>query len=127
MYSFLDLIKSETNSNNDDIKPFTKEFANYLEILKKFSDWAVEKTTNNKDDASAGANDYLKTLGYVSIAYAWIKVLEVSFKDYDENKKFYNDKINTAKFYFDKILPRAEQHYKSAISGSSNIMNFKFN
>ncbi len=125
--SFLDLIKSETNSNNDDIKPFTKEFANYLEILKKFSDWAVEKTTNNKDDASAGANDYLKTLGYVSIAYAWIKVLEVSFKDYDENKKFYNDKINTAKFYFDKILPRAEQHYKSAISGSSNIMNFKFN
>ena len=125
--SFLDLIKSETNSNNEDIKPFTNEFANYLEILKKFSDWAVEKTTNNKDDASAGANDYLKTLGYVSIAYAWIKVLEVSFKDYDENKKFYNDKINTAKFYFDKILPRAEQHYKSAISGSSNIMNFKFN
>ena len=125
--SFLDLIKSETNSNNEDIKPFTNKFANYLEILKKFSDWAVEKTTNNKDDASAGANDYLKTLGYVSIAYAWIKVLEVSFKDYDENKKFYNDKINTAKFYFDKILPRAEQHYKSAISGSSNIMNFKFN
>ncbi len=124
---FLDLIKSETKSNNDKIKPFTKEFARYLEILKNFSDWAVDKTSNNKDDASAGANDYLKTLGYVSIAYAWIKVLEVSFKDYDENKKFYNDKINTAKFYFDKILPRAEQHYKSAISGSSNIMNFKFN
>ena len=124
---FLDLIKSETKSNNDKIKPFTKEFARYLEILKNFSDWAVDKTSNNKDDASAGANDYLKTLGYVSIAYAWIKVLEVSFKDYDENKKFYDDKINTAKFYFDKILPRAEQHYKSAISGSSNIMNFKFN
>ena len=49
------------------------------------------------------------------------------FKDYDENKKFYDNKINTAKFYFDKVLPRAEQHYKSAISGSSNIMNFKFN
>ena len=40
---------------------------------------------------------------------------------------FYDDKINTARFYFDKVLPRAEQHYKSAISGSSNIMNFKFN
>ena len=50
-----------------------------------------------------------------------------SFKNYDENKNFYDDKINTAKFYFDKVLPRAEQHYKSAISGSSNIMNFKFN
>ena len=39
----------------------------------------------------------------------------------------YDDKINTAKFYFDKVFPRVEQHYKSAISGSSNIMNFKFN
>ena len=46
---------------------------------------------------------------------------------YNENKNFYDDKINTAKFYFEKVLPRAEQHYKSAISGSSNIMNFKFN
>ena len=71
--------------------------------------------------------DYLKTLGYVAVAYAWIKILEVSFKDYDENKKFYEDKINTAKFYFEKVLPRAEQHYKSAVSGSLNIMNFKFN
>ena len=62
----------------------------------------------------------------MSVAYSWIKVLEVSFKDFDENKKFYEDKINTAKFYFEKVLPRAEQHYKSAITGSLNIMNFKF-
>ena len=56
-----------------------------------------------------------------------LKILEVSFNDYESNKDFYNDKINTAKFYFEKVLPRAEYHYKSAISGSSNIMNFKFN
>ena len=84
------------------------------------------KTEIEKDDVSAAANDYLKTLGFVSIAYSWIKVLQVSFNDYEANKNFYDDKIKTAKFYFDKVLPRAEQHYKSAISGSSNIMNFKF-
>ncbi len=124
---FLDLIKSEVNSNNEQIKTFAKEFTYYLDILSKFSDWTIEKAKTDKDDVSAAANDYLKTLGYVSVAYAWIKVLEVSFKNYDENKKFYDEKISTAKFYFDKVLPRAEQHYKSAISGSSNIMNFKFN
>ena len=124
---FLDLIKSEVNSNNEQIKTFAKEFTYYLDILSKFSDWTIEKAKTDKDDVSAAANDYLKTLGYVSVAYAWIKVLEVSFKNYDENKKFYDEKINTAKFYFDKVLPRAEHHYKSAISGSSNIMNFKFN
>ncbi len=124
---FIDLIKSETDLDNEKIKPFTKEFKYYLNILTKFSEWINEKTKTDKDDVSAAANDYLKTLGFVSVAYAWIKVLDVSFKDYNENKNFYEDKINTAKFYFDKVLPRAEQHYKSAISGSSNIMNFKFN
>jgi len=124
---FLDLIKSETNLNNEKIKPFTDDFAYYLNILTKFSEWINEKAKTDRDDVSAAANDYLKTLGFVSVAYAWIKVLSVSFKDYNENKNFYDDKINTAKFYFAKVLPRAEQHYKSAISGSSNIMNFKFN
>ena len=124
---FLDLIKSETDIDNEKIKPFTKDFTHYLSILTKFSEWINEKTKSDKDDVSAAANDYLKTLGFVSVAYAWIKVLDISFKNYDENKNFYDDKINTAKFYFDKVLPRAEQHYKSAISGSSNIMNFKFN
>ena len=124
---FIDLIKSETDFDNEKIKPFTAQFKYNLDILIKFSEWINEKTKTDKDDASAAANDYLKTLGFVSVAYAWIKVLNVSFKDYNENKNFYNDKINTAKFYFDKVLPRAEQHYKSAISGSSNIMNFKFN
>ncbi len=124
---FLDLVKSEIDSDNEKIKPFIKDFDYYLNILTKFSEWIDDKNKTEKDDVSAAANDYLRTLGYVSIAYSWIKVLEVSFKDYNENKNFYDDKINTAKFYFDKVLPRAEQHYKTAISGSSNIMNFKFN
>ena len=124
---FLDQLKAECNSDNEKIKSFISDFNNHLNILKKFSDWMIDRAKTEKDDVSAAANDYLKTLGYVSIAYAWIKVLEVSFKDYNENKKFYDEKIDTARFYFDKVLPRAEHHYKSAISGSSNIMNFKFN
>ena len=124
---FLDQLKAECDSDNEKIKSFISDFNNHLNILKKFSDWMIDRAKTEKDDVSAAANDYLKTLGYVSIAYAWIKVLEVSFKDYNENKNFYDEKIDTARFYFDKVLPRAEHHYKSAISGSSNIMNFKFN
>ena len=124
---FLDQVKSECETDNEKIKPFLSEFNKNLDTLKKFSDWITDKTTTAKDDVSAAANDYLRSLGYVSIAYAWIKILDVSFSDFEKNKEFYSDKINTAKFYFDKVLPRAEYHYKSAISGSSNIMNFKFN
>jgi len=124
---FLDMVKDECDSKNEKVKSYSKELDYYLDILYKFTGWIEDKNKFEKDDVSAAANDYLKTLGYVSIAYSWIKVLEVSFNDYESNKEFYEDKINTAKFYFDKVLPRAELHYKSAISGSSNIMNFKFN
>ncbi len=127
IFKFLEMIKSECETKHDKVKSFTKDLTYYLDILTKFTGWIVDKSKIEKDDVSAAANDYLKTLGYISIAFSWIKVLEISFKDYEENKEFYSEKINTATFYFEKVLPRAEYHYKSAVSGSSNIMKFKFN
>ena len=124
---YLDMIKNDCNTENEKTKPFVKELNNHIEILSNFTAWIKEKVQNSKDDASAACNDYLKALGFVSIAYAWIKVLEVSFKDYDNNKNFYEDKIQTANFYFKRVLPRAENHFKTAKTGSDYIMSFKFN
>ena len=70
---------------------------------------------------------YLKALGFIAIGHAWIKVLEVCLKEYDQNKNFYEDKIQTANFYFKRVLPRVENHFKTATTGSDYIMNFKFN
>ena len=97
-----------------------------IELLEKFSNWIKEKVKSSKDDASAASNDYLNVLGLVATAHAWLKVLEVSFKDYENNKKFYEDKIQTANFYFNRVLPRVESYYLTATSGSKYIMDFKF-
>ncbi|MDA8846446.1 acyl-CoA dehydrogenase family protein [Candidatus Pelagibacter sp.] len=123
---YLELIKNDCSIENEKLKPFIKELKTNLEILSTFTVWIKEKVQNSKDDASAACNDYLKALGFVSIAHAWIKVLEVSFKDYEQNKDFYEDKIQTANFYFKRVLPRVESHFKTATSGSDYIMNFKF-
>jgi len=123
---YLDMIKSDCKIGDENIKPFVEDFNIYIEILSNFTSWIKEKIENSKDEASASCNDYLKALGFVSIAHAWIKVLEVSFKDYDNNKDFYEDKIQTAKFYFRRVLPRVENHFKTATTGSDYIMNFNF-
>ena len=123
---YLGLINNDCITENEKLKPFIKELKTQLEILSTFTVWIKEKVQNSKDDASAACNDYLKALGFVSVAHAWIKVLEVSFKDYEQNKDFYEDKIQTANFYFKRVLPRAESHFKTATSGSDYIMNFKF-
>jgi len=124
---YLDMMKNDCNTENEKIKPFAKNLNDHIETLSNFTDWIKEKIQNSKDDASAACNDYLKALGFVSIAHAWIEVLEVSFKDYDNNKNFYEDKIQTANFYFNRVLPRADSHFKTATTGSDYIMNFKFN
>jgi len=109
------------------IMKFIEKLNKNIEILSQFTIWIKEKIQNSKDDASAACNDYLKVLGLVATAHAWIKVLEVSFKDYENNKKFYEEKIQTANFFFNRVLPRIESYYLTATSGSKYIMDFKFN
>ena len=124
---YLNMIKNDCNIEDEKIKPFVEDLNAHIKILNNFTLWIKEKIQNSKDDASAACNDYLKALGFVSIAHAWLKVLEVSFKDYDSNKAFYEDKIQTARFYFKRVLPRSENHFKTATTGSDYIMDFKFN
>jgi len=124
---YISLIKKEILIDEEKAKPFVKKLDQYIEILSKFTDWIKEKMKSSKDDVSAACNDYLKVLGLVATAHAWIKVLEVSFKDYENNKQFYEEKIQTANFFFNRILPKAESYYVTATSGSKYIMDFKFN
>ena len=106
---------------------FADKFFKYLELLNNFTLWLGEKNKSSKDDVSAACNDYLKVLGYIALAHSWLKILKVSHSKLKENKTFYEDKINTAKYYFDKILPRVQSHYLSAITGSDTMMKSNFN
>ena len=118
-------IKNYKNEKN--LESFLNIFEKYKEILVSFTKWMREKIKSNKDDASAACNDYLKVLGYTALAFAWIKTLKISFEKQNSNKEFYEDKINTGKYYFEKILPRAQSHYVVGSSGSHTTMSAKFN
>ena len=125
---YIKFIEEEIKKNKTEtkIKPFADKLNNYLGILVNFTNWIKESIKNSKDDASAACNDYLKILGLMALAYSWLKVLNVSYKEINNNKKFFEDKIETANFFFNRVLPRIDTHYKSAISGSKYIMDFKF-
>ena len=101
------------------IKLFAKKLDDYLKITVNFTNWIKKNMKSSKDDVSAACNDYLKVLGLIALAYSWLKVLDVSYKEISKNKKFFEDKIETASFFFNRVLPRIDSHYKSAISGSS--------
>ena len=127
--NFLSLIDEEIKlcKSIDKIKDKTLILENLKDVLIDFTKWMDPEGNTPKDDISASCNDYLKYFGYTSLAFVWLKVLRKSYENHSANKEFYDDKINTGNYYFDKIVPRFDSHYKSAISGSKYTMSAKFN
>ena len=127
--NFLSLIDEEIKlcKSIDKIKDKTLILENLKDVLIDFTKWMDPEGNTPKDDISASCNDYLKYFGYTSLAFVWLKVLRKSYENHSANKEFYDDKINTGNYYFDKIIPRVDSHYKSAISGSKYTMSAKFN
>ena len=126
---FTSLVQNEIKNyeNNDELKRLSNILEEKIKLLLDFSNWLDIKLKNQKDDVSAACNDFLKVLGYVALGYSWLKMTKVSYENSNKNKEFYEEKINTAKYFFDKILPRIDSHYHSAIAGSESLMKAKFN
>jgi len=126
---FTSLVQNEIKNykNNDELRKLSNIFEEKIKLLLNFSNWLDKKLKNQKDDVSAACNDFLKVLGYVALGFSWLKMTKVSYENSSKNKDFYEEKINTAKYFFDKILPRIDSHYHSAIAGSESLMKAKFN
>ena len=126
---FISLLQNEIKdyNGNVELKRLSNILKEKIKLLLDFSKWLDDKLKNQKDDVSAACNDFLKVLGYVALGFSWLKMTKVSFDNSSKNKNFYEEKINTAKYFFDKILPRIDSHYHSAIAGSESLMKAKFN
>jgi hypothetical protein len=71
--------------------------------------------------------DYLMYSGFVMMAYYWAlqaaKAAELLASGAGkESKDFYTAKIQTAEFYFARLLPRADGHYSAALAPTSAVM-----
>jgi len=112
---YVKFIEEEIKKNKGEkqIKEFAEKLEYYLKILINFNLWIEKNMEKSKDDINAACNDYLKVLGLVAVAFSWLKILNVSYKELKNNKKFYEDKIETAKFFFNKVLPRIDAYYNS--------------
>jgi hypothetical protein len=59
-------------------------------------------------------------------AYAWAQMAAVSFDKLEnggaESPEFYKAKIQTAEFYYAKLLPRAQAHAESMVAPTKSVM-----
>ena len=125
--TFFSLINSYLNklSSNQD-----KDFQVIIDKFTKSYDELVVVTNHLKsisnNEVNSSAVEYLNMFSYISIGYAWLRILDISIeKNNSKKSNFYNSKITTGKYYFNKILPKTSFLKDNILNGATLYNNYK--
>ncbi|WP_067515449.1 acyl-CoA dehydrogenase C-terminal domain-containing protein [Endozoicomonas ascidiicola] len=118
----------QAQADNEGLQEFIKPLA---ALNKEWGDVTMQigmKAMQNKEEVGAASVDYLMYSGYVTLAYFWAQMAQTAkeaLANGTTETGFYQAKIQTAQFYFQRILPRAQMHKACFESGADNLMAIK--
>ena len=124
----------QANEENAELKPLVDKLAT---LNKEWGDITMKvgmTAMQNRDEVGAASVDFLMYSGYVCLAYFWAQMAKVAQEKLAAGTTetgFYTAKVQTAKFYYDRILPRTVAHAQMILAGGESIMaideeNFAF-
>lgn len=93
-------------------------------LVKQWDELTLDigrRAATNPDEMGAAAVDYLFYAGYLAMAYFWAR--EVAALNPQHNAEFAQAKRATARFYFARILPRADMHRAAILAGAPSLMD----
>ena len=103
------------------IEPLNKLNKEWGDITMKIGMTAMQ----DRDEVGAASVDFLMYSGYVTLAYFWARMVSVAQQKLAEGtseEAFYKAKVQTGKFYFDRVLPRTAAHAQMIAAGGESIM-----
>ena len=84
------------------------------------------RASRNRDAVGAASYDFLMVSGYVTMAFFWARMAEAAQRKLAENpedKAFYEAKLETAEFFFERLLPRAIGHAETMRGSVGSMMD----
>ncbi len=116
--------KENTNDKKMDefIKPLNKLNKEWGSITMKVG----MKAITNRDEVGAASVDFLMYSGYAVLAYLWARMAKTAqekIKQGTNEEAFYQSKITTARFYYQRLLPRTNSLIETMLSGADNLMS----
>lgn len=109
------------NADSTLLAPFVPKLNELLKEWVATSQSIAAKAAKNPEEVGATAYDYLFYSGYFCLAYFWARSVKAAH-DADANGRRAKAKLETARFYFDRILPRTRMHLAALESGAENLM-----
>ena len=115
----------EENRSNEQMAPFTKALKKGLNDLQASTMWFMQNAMAKPDNAGAGSTDYMHLFGLVMLGYMWAKIAKSAQELLavgDERTDFLNNKLVTARFYMDKIMPETALRKVRIEAGADTLM-----
>ena len=124
LVGFTTILENFCDENlNEETIFFIEPLRRLKEEWLKISAEIGERALKDPNEAGAAAYDYLMYSGYIVLGYFWARMAILSQnKIGSSDKSFYEAKLMTAKFYFERILPRTRYHYEAISSGAESLM-----
>ncbi len=113
------------HENRAEMKPMIKQLKRYLLRWRVGTLHIAYMARKDRDMVGAASVDYLMFSGYVMMAYFWARMADSAYsalKQQQGDAAFYQTKIHTAEFYFDRLLPRAKGHAKMMVKPAKTLM-----
>jgi alkylation response protein AidB-like acyl-CoA dehydrogenase len=108
-----------------EVTPMATELGKRLDQWGKLTMELGGAAMKDREEVGAAATDYLAFSGYVCLGWCWLAAAGVAAKKLAEgapDADFYKAKLVTARFYFDRILPRCDAHAAAARAGAAGLM-----
>ena len=122
MEVFIDEVNSYINETSaEHMQEFIIPLKSAISDLAEFTQDVLKRSGQNPNDLGTSANDYLHVFGYTAMAYVWAKMAEVALDNKQSGDDFYTSKIQTARYYFARMLPRTQSLILSAKAGSDTL------
>ena len=99
------------------VGPLQEKAAEWQQLTRQ----VAERAAANPEEIGAAAYDYLMYSGYVALAYWWARSV-VAAEASSHPEAFKAAKRETARFYFDRILPRTLAHAVGITAGAGSLM-----
>ena len=105
-----------------EMQEFIDPLADIASKVEKLTKEIGLKAMMNHEEVGAAAVPYLRTVGHLIYSYLFARMAKIALTQASSNDPFYQAKLATARFYFDKLLPETAYLIRSARAGSKSLM-----
>ncbi len=116
----------EENRSDEKMAPLTKSLKKGLNDLQAATMWFMQNAMKEPDNAGAGSTDFMHLFGLVSLGYMWGLMAKTAQENLvngaGDQASFHENKLITARFFMERMLPETATHLSRIQSGADSMM-----